>query len=778
VTTIINYATFESGVLIALNKKIDSNSNQGQAVTVSAPTTESLFVVAGPGTGKTTAMTLRVLKLILVDDIEPTAILATTFTKKAAVELRSRILGWGDRLRNYFKSNTSDPTLQKRLEDLDFNRITTGTLDSIAEDTLGDTRVPGDTLPVVIEDLAANSLMIHEGIINRRRQDDTDLQNYVKEVTEDPRTKSPSELSKTIRVIGERFYHDQADRNNYRNANGHSGIPVLCDALDAYDSALVDKSLHDFARLEQSFLDWLTTSTSTRFRDSLMFLLVDEYQDTNLLQEKIYFKLAESATHNGGSLTVVGDDDQSIFRFRGATVDLFQNFQTRLQNSVMITATQVNLIINYRSSKEIVEHCNSFITLDPSYQSIRVRGKPVLQPYLGNGLPILGMFRSSMVELARDLTAFIREVVTGNGFTFTDKKGVTHTIKLDPSKGNPSDVAFLVSSPNELNSNGNPRLPLLLREGLRNSSTPINVFNPRGRDLFDIEPVSILCGLVFECIDPNGTIQNSQHYSTGVQSTFRKWRNSAMDYISTNPTPTSPFSLRDFVTSWQKRQPYGKSTWDREVPITDLIYKLLTWIPTMHNDIEGLVYLEAIVRTIGQAGLIGNFDSKIVFDQTRPKLVESSIKEVERNVFEPIASGMVEIDEELLETLPDDRINIMSIHQSKGLEFPLVIVDIGSDFQRDHQKQRPKRFPESGGFTCNMEDEVRPFSPLGVNSRRGVDRAFDDLIRLYFEAYSRPQDALLVVGLTTMFGGIKSIATGWDRNKNWPWRGLSNLVLL
>ena len=55
------------------------------------------------------------------------------------------------------------------------------------------------------------------------------------------------------------------------------------------------------------------------------------------------------------------------------------------------------------------------------------------------------------------------------------------------------------------------------------------------------------------------------------------------------------------------------------------------------------------------------------------------------------------MDENLLDTLPDNRINIMSIHQSKGLEFPLVIVDVGSDFRTNHHKNAFKRFPEDGG---------------------------------------------------------------------------------
>ncbi|MBK6427806.1 MAG: UvrD-helicase domain-containing protein [Blastocatellia bacterium] len=69
------------------------DAQQHQAV--SAPATMALFIVAGPGTGKTASLTLRILKLALVDGVPPRGILATTFTKKAAEELRSRILGWG-----------------------------------------------------------------------------------------------------------------------------------------------------------------------------------------------------------------------------------------------------------------------------------------------------------------------------------------------------------------------------------------------------------------------------------------------------------------------------------------------------------------------------------------------------------------------------------------------------------------------------------------------------------------------------------------------------------
>jgi DNA helicase-2/ATP-dependent DNA helicase PcrA len=72
--------------------------NPEQRAVIEAGPAEPLFIVAGPGTGKTATLTLRILKLILVDGLPPRGILATTFTKKAAAELRSRILSWGFRL--------------------------------------------------------------------------------------------------------------------------------------------------------------------------------------------------------------------------------------------------------------------------------------------------------------------------------------------------------------------------------------------------------------------------------------------------------------------------------------------------------------------------------------------------------------------------------------------------------------------------------------------------------------------------------------------------------
>ena len=775
---------FEKAVISKLERNISRQSNTNQHNAIQAPPNQSLFIVAGPGSGKTTVIALRVLKLIFVDDIDPSNILVTTFTRKAADELRSRILGWGDQLRRVFMQQSAYSHLRSQLRRLDFNRIITGTLDSIAEEILGDYRAPGTPPPIVIEDFVSNALMIRVGLFNHGRHNNQDLRNYITDLRGTSWGLNLSEISATLLEIKDRFYHDRVNINQFRNNSNHPGVPIVCDAISDYEQELQNRLFFDFARLEQEFLNRLRNGTLDRFLQDIMFVLVDEYQDTNLLQEQIYFELTRTALRNGGSITIVGDDDQSLYRFRGATVDLFQAFLPRINRDLGIQPRTVYLSQNYRSTPIIVDFCNGFITLDTHYQSARVQNKPWIRSMRSRSYtnyPILGMFRDDVNQLASDLANFIHQVIYGGGVQVQDVQGNQYTIEVATQRrGRPEaagDIVLLCSSPREFDAQGRPRLPRLLRDELGQLSPLIQIFNPRGQNLEMIDDIQILCGLILECIDPNSIVQNSTNLPQVAANMFNTWRRRARNYINSNPYPTSPRSLRDFVNAWQNRRPLGRRTWEREIPLIDLVYKLITWIPNMQNDVEGLVYLEAITRTINQAGLFGNFGGQIIFDQVNPNLEQMSIREALWNIFMPIATGAIEIDEELLETLPPDRLNIMSIHQAKGLEFPLVIVDVGSDFGTDHHAHAFKRFPRDGGKTCNMEDELRPFSPLGRSQRAALDRAFDDLIRLYFEAYSRAQDVLLLVGLNTVRDRIPNVATGWDRNRNWHWgRGLNNLT--
>ena len=441
-------------------------------------------------------------------------------------------------------------------------------------------------------------------------------------------------------------------------------------------------------------------------------------------------------------------------------------------------------------------------------------------------IPVLGMFRNSQEILANDLSLLIQNLAKGKEVKYKvnriltkdgiknlnkpqniniinpknphSEKGLkksnnskTVKLKLDEDSGSINDIAFLTYSPQEM-VRSNYTFTHLLRKRLERSKPPIEVFNPRGQALQQIEPVAILCGLILECIDPQSRVQNQNtKMPESAVRYLKKWRKTAKEFINTYPDPVSPVNLEEFVQHWQLRQPFNRESWPKQASLIELTYKLVTWIEYdkksgkskkddentesikfFQDDIEGIVYLETIAQTITQNGFFNKYSANIDFSSEEKEF--ESISEALWNIFIPIASGNVKLDENLFETFPQNRLNIMSIHQSKGLEFPLTIVDVGSKFKKNTAKESHLRFPKKVSQFTLVEDKIRNMSPLGKNLRDPRDRAFDDLTRLYFVAFSRAQDVLLLVGLNSSLEGYKikekhmnipNIALGWNRDE-------------
>lgn len=778
----IEYSDFESMVLNELGRDIRVTINEDQNKAITAPPDTSLFIVAGPGSGKTTVMVLKILKFIFVDDIVPSSIMATTFTRKAASQLKSRTVEWGNKLKSVLSEDPKYFDIYDQLKKLNFKKIVAGTLDSIAEDILksNDFR---DSSPAIIEDFVSSSLMIKVGLLDHDRQKDKDLQSFLNHIRGTRTRLNVSMMSQILLEIKDRSYHDRIDFEGFIADYEHPGAKIAHDAISNYLIDLKNRNLFDFSMLEDEFLKKLQSNRLDGFLENIKIVLVDEYQDTNLLQEMIYFKIADAAIKNGGSIIVVGDDDQSLYRFRGATVDLFRNFGDRLKNQLAVIPLFVNLSKNYRSTCNIVDFCNEFIQIDGEFQNARAKGKGSISPSLENfpNFPVLGMFRENITTLAADLAEFIREIVHGGGIDLNYKNELLK-IKIDGES--PADIAFLCSSPLELDFKGNSRLPILLKDELNKVNPQITVFNPRGQNLGRIPSIEILCGVLLECIDPEGIIQGDlKRLPRNALSRFRIWRFKALEYI--NSENGEHKELNAFLNTWKSYFSLDEQN-KMEVPLADLIYKLVKWIPEILDD-EGLVYLEVIIKTITQTSLFSDFKAKIILNGKNRDLERNSVIEIFWNIFVPIALGAINIDLDVLEDLPQNGMNIMSIHQSKGLEFPIVIVDVGSDFKMNYANHAFKRFPGNPGKSCKIEDNMREFSPLGKPSRNALDRAFDDLIRQYFVAFSRPQTLLLLVGLNSLKDGyffnndmryIPNIATGWDRSGKWCWNGLDNLFHL
>src|SRR5262249_16266671 len=134
-------------VCAAIPRFSTSPPNHHQLDCIQYSPTQPLMIVAGPGSGKTTVLVLRALRMVFVDGLLPESIILTTFTRKAAKELRSRLIEWGLILTDYLRVNPPPGIgtgFLTWLASIDVNRFVTGTLDTLCEEALNRYRDPTD----------------------------------------------------------------------------------------------------------------------------------------------------------------------------------------------------------------------------------------------------------------------------------------------------------------------------------------------------------------------------------------------------------------------------------------------------------------------------------------------------------------------------------------------------------------------------------------------------------------------------------------------------------
>lgn len=281
-----------------------------------------MLIVAGPGTGKTKTLTARIAHLIASGRCKPSQILALTFTKKAAEEMQTRLttLRYKDYPRN---------------ED---NPCSTMTFHALCFELLED-----DT-PFATE---------------------TQRLQIVKNL---PRPKELKSLS--ARELGLAI-------SRAKNTPEFTD-PQLIKVVRAYNKALKEQNLRDFDDLLQDTYQLLKTNPQTReaVQGRYLYVLVDEFQDTNRLQYEI---LKLMLGHR--NIFVIGDPHQSIYGFRGASGTIFDEFKADFPEH-----QQVALTTNYRSVPEIVGLANALFDSDAdllahSQAPGQVRAVQVLNEY-------------------------------------------------------------------------------------------------------------------------------------------------------------------------------------------------------------------------------------------------------------------------------------------------------------------------------------------------------------------------------------------------------------
>lgn len=757
-----------------LERDLRDPGNRAQFDAVMYGNDRVLRIVAGPGSGKTTVLVLRALRFVFVNDILPENILITTFTRKAARELRTRWLDWGTAI----CAELSDINLDR----VDLNRCRIDTLDSIVQQALTDYRLPGSLAPIVAE-ASASKLILKRSVFQALyQQNQLILDPLFSRYTFDrlpPRNRG--EALRVAKDLIERLISDRVDLESY--VRGGQAQRVVAEMLTRYRQRAIDTNIFDFSILEEQFLQRLTDGSLGEWLADLRVILIDEYQDTNPLQEAIYFSII-SAAHP--STTIVGDDDQAMYRFRGGSVELFTNFDERCQQATGLQTRRVDMTRNFRSRPEIVRFYNDHITNDPSFAAARINpAKPlVVASRVSGNIPVLGMFRADPASLASDLATFVTNLLRQRR-VILDAGGLEISMA---EQGGLGDVVLLAHSIEEVkydrfNGGAEDRFPGLLRNEMRANN--LQIFNPRGRALRTIPSVAVLLGLMLLTLDPNATIIDDVMPTNEARFFLAQWRQVAQEFVASNPVPNDGQGLGGFVQTWQSAA-LGQVMRDfpRDWPILELVFKLISWMPSFQSDPEHQVWLEALSRIIASAGMVSPYGMHLLQNtagNNQGDHVRRSRSSFVRDALLPIAENEIEVDEDIMPSVPHNHMQLMTIHQAKGLEFPLVIVDVGSHFTRNHPSQRFLRFPNCASNVAQAEDDVEPHlaTPLR-GGREGIDRTFDDLARLYYVAYSRPQSVLMLVGCEKCLrygsganhasGAIPHVALGWRRDNSWPWR--------
>jgi DNA helicase-2/ATP-dependent DNA helicase PcrA len=287
------------------------NPPQREAVThVDGP----LLILAGAGSGKTTVITRRIAWLIEEEGVRPGSILAMTFTNKAAGEMAERV---------------------QKLVSVPAGQLWVSTFHSFCTRIL---RREGDRTPV------GRDFVIF---------DPSDQRSLVKQVLAELKLAEkqfhPKKMLEVISDFKNRCLLPQEAREEFQDA----WTRKVLDVYDLYQRGLKQNRACDFDDLllhtERLFRD---EAVQAAYAERFRYILVDEYQDTNKAQYLLVQHLAR-AHHN---LCVVGDEDQSIYGWRGADIRNILDFQRDFPEAVQIKLEQ-----NYRSTQKILDAASSVI---------------------------------------------------------------------------------------------------------------------------------------------------------------------------------------------------------------------------------------------------------------------------------------------------------------------------------------------------------------------------------------------------------------------------------
>lgn len=579
-------------------------------------------VIAGPGTGKTHTIVGFVAEAIKEGKFPANKILITTFTKKAARELNTRII----------------TRLRKDGLDTDLEDMKIGNFHSLAISFISKYRRLDDNF----FNLTIIDSNMEEFIVEENLEIFTSLPHFEDFIGKDYATSTIIDIFQTLinQMIDPLSLKDSASPQD----------KLAYEIFTTYEKLLDSLGLINFQLILKRFLDLLKDPViGEKIREEIDLVVIDEYQDTNLIQEEIAINLTKN-----GNIIVFGDDDQALYSFRGADARNLTHFDEKFYKRTGIRASKYFLNINYRSNQVIIDKARAFM------DEAKGSSKKDLMSDKADENP------NTIVRARAD-----------------EMDNLVMIVKLLSKKIKLGQIAFLFPSFNN-------SYPSILQKKFE--SAGIKVINRKSDGYFRREEIRLIIFILLK-LARTGPINTDfrggkMTYGQRQKLSYRSFLKEIYEDDKLNKNR----EIRAFIESSSESS-----------SISDLIYKLMGLetfkdiLKDKNQDKKDLIF-KNISKFINLA-----VDYDEIFEGTNSyyqKFIFSYIF----IYFKKNAIGEFDEDDAY-----DDAINFMTIHQSKGLEFEAVFVSSLGDYPRRDYDKFTDRFVEKDSLEKKELDFYRKY---------------------------------------------------------------------
>lgn len=675
--------------------KMTPNQSQLDAInTIDGP----LLISAGPGTGKTATLVNRYANMVNNYAVSPENIMMATFTEKAAKEIVTRI--------------------SSVIPDFDLNDVYIGTFHSIC------LRIVRDNIAFVPR-LKKNFTLM----------DDFDQKYFIYQRLTYDFSKLPHF---SFLDFGNRGVWDRASiLADWLNGlaeelidvetlldSGEPHFIALGEAKELYDNLLEQNNSLDFATIQATAYKLLLDNKEVldKYQSLFKYMMIDEYQDTNSIQEKIVFLLSRT-----GNICVVGDDDQSMYRFRGATIKNILGFQNRFEDG---KCKIVKLTTNYRSAPEIIGFYNEWMTgfandffawnnyriekhIEPSEEKIKKVNTP----------PVISISGDSVDAWCENIYDFVVRLL---------EEG-----HID----NYNQIAFLFRS--VTNDKAKHLANYLEEHG-------VPVYSPRSKMFFEREEIKAAIGIILHLFSDfeEELIEDDNSWFRDMVDYYNSCLDIAYELMDNDP------DLEEWVSYRMKELSDFKGNTD--YAFTRLLYQMFTFDyfrKIIDTDLSSGVADQRAIRNLAiLTNIFSKFEAiervEVISSEKKNRILQKLFRTYLRFLMK---GGMEEYQDES-EYAPSGCVSFMTVHQSKGMEFPIVIVDSLYD--------APKK--ENDSFLTavyNTFTDRNDFEPE-------EDIKYFDFWRRYYVAFSRAESLLVLTTPIISSGRSQSpskfFSPAWD----------------